>query len=657
MSRVKDLLRSLGDSSSEEEIEVFADSIRQGLDYAARDLGIRVDELDYEVIEKGTKGLFGVGRTPYRILVRPIMSKHEIEEFSQLEKKLSSHAAEMEMSIKEPADMDGSFIIRVIKSGIWLTVKPPKGTGRPVELTDVTAKLYSMRINNADIKIIDKEARKASGSPVRLGSWIPNVEYDSTMRVEVTIDEMKAYVHFMPPRFAGRNMEYDDVMEALKSSGVVAGVNEKRIQDYLEAMVYTQPLVAAEGIPPRNGRDAWIDYKVRINNRVDFSQFDGQIDFKDLNLIENVVVGQLLAVKVPAEKGVQGRTVTNRVLPSRSGRDLQIKHGQGTILSDNGLELTAEKNGQVVMIAARICVEDILVIKGDVDNNTGNITMLGSVVVTGSVLDNFTVKASGNIEVYGTVQKAFLEAEGDIVIRQGVNGRDEAKIETTGGSIYTKMVHSATLIAEKSVVVAEEILHSRVDGGKMVFCNGKRAQIVGGIIRAGEEVNARVIGAESFIKTVLHVGMNPKVLQQFSDLQTLLQKIKDEKAMIDKDVSTLQSRKRTAALPKDQEEKLTTLVSRHEKLDKREGEVTLELEELNAYLGMLEQHGKVCVEKTIFPGVEINIKDQKYRVSDEYTNAKITLEGKDWRFSAYEKPEDEQSAAALKYKKMSRSRR
>jgi predicted transcriptional regulator len=88
------------------------------------------------------------------------MSKHEIEEFSQLEKKLSSHAAEMEMSIKEPADMDGSFVIRVIKSGIWLTVKPPKGTGRPVELTDVTAKLYSMRINNADIKTIDKEVRK-----------------------------------------------------------------------------------------------------------------------------------------------------------------------------------------------------------------------------------------------------------------------------------------------------------------------------------------------------------------------------------------------------------------------------------------------------------------------------------------------------------------
>ncbi|HEY1407053.1 MAG TPA: flagellar assembly protein A, partial [Spirochaetota bacterium] len=319
MSRVKDLLRSLGDGSPEEEIEVYADSIRQGLDLAAKDLGIRIDELDYEVLEKGTSGFFGVGRAPYRIIVRPILSRHELEEFNDLDKKLSAHAAELDMSIREPADVDGSFIIRTTKSGVWLTVKPAKGTGRPVELTDVTAKLYMMRINNSDLKILDKEVKKAAGIPARLGPWIPNVEYDSTMRVEITADEMRAYIHFVPPRFAGRHMEFDDVTEALRNAGVATGINEKRIADYLEAMNYAQPLIAAEGTPARIGKDAWIDYKVRINSRIDFSQFDGQIDFKDLNLIENVVVGQLLAVKVPAEKGVQGRTVTNRVLPTRSG--------------------------------------------------------------------------------------------------------------------------------------------------------------------------------------------------------------------------------------------------------------------------------------------------------------------------------------------------
>ena len=656
MAGIRELLQTIADEDDAgDEVEVYADSIRQALDLAAKNLSVDVSQLDYEILEKGTNGFFGVGRTPYRVLVRPLISAKEAEEFALIDQKLSAHAEEMRIHAEN--NYDGRFSVRPTKSGIWLTVHPSKGNGRAVELTDVTAKIYALRISNADLRVVDKEVKSPSGQPVKIGAWIPNVEYDGSMRVEVAPDESRAYVHFIPPRFSGRHMELDDVIGSLRSAGVVAGVKEDRIAKYLEDMNYSQPLVAAEGTAPRHGRDAYIDYKVRITSAVDFSQFDGNIDFKELNLIENVVVGQLLAVKVPAEKGVPGRTVLNRVVPARSGKDTQFKHGEGTILSENGQELTAEKNGQVVMKANKICVEEILVIKGDVDNNTGNIVMLGSVMITGSVLDNFTVKASGNIDVRGTVQKASIEAEGDIIIRQGVNGRDEARIETTGGSVFTKMVHSAKIIADKNVIVAEEILHSRVDAGKMVFCNGKRAQIVGGVIRAGEEINARVIGAESYSRMELHVGMNPKVLQQFSDLQGLLDKTKEEKASIEKDLSTLENKKRTGQLPKDQMERYQMYVGRKEKLDKREGEVMLELEELKAYLGMLEQHGKVCVEKTLFPGVEIYIKDQKFKVSDEYTNAKITLEGGDWRFGTYEKPElDAASALAMTGMKAGRRR-
>jgi hypothetical protein len=655
MAGLKDLLHAITDEEGiEEEVEVYADSIRQALDLASKSLSVDVSQLDYEILEKGTNGFFGIGRTPYKILVRPLMSSKDMEDLAQIDQKLSAHAEELH---REPVHVDGKFSLRVTKSGVLLTIHPPKGDGRPVVLAEITAKASSLRISNADLRIVDKEVKNPTGKPVRVGAWIQNVEYDGSMRVEVASDETKAFVHFVPPRFSGRHMEVDDVMDALRSAGVTAGVQEERIAQYLDDMNYSHPLTAAEGTPPRHGRDAYIDYKVRITNSIDFSQFDGNIDFKELNLIENVVVGQLLAIKVPAEKGVPGRTVLNRMTPARTGKDVQFRHGEGTILSENGQELSAEKNGQVVMKANKICVEEILVVKGDVDNNTGNIVMLGSVMITGSVLDNFTVKASGNIEVRGTVQKAFLEAEGDIIVRQGINGRDEAKIETTGGSIFTKMVHSAHIVAEKNIIVAEEILHSRVDAGKMIYCNGKRAQIVGGTIRAGEEVNARVIGAESYIRTELHVGMNPKVLQQLADLQGLLDRTKEEKGSIEKDLSTLQNKKRTGQLPKDQEEKLQTFIGRKDKLEKREVEVTLELEELKAYLGMLEQHGKVCVEKTIFPGVEVYIKDQKFKVSDEYQNAKITLEGGDWRFGSYEKPVlDAASASAMVGMKAGRRR-
>ncbi len=118
-------------------------------------------------------------------------------------------------------------------------------------------------------------------------------------------------------------------------------------------------------------------------------------------------------------------------------------------------------------------------------------------------------------------------------------GREEAKIESTGGSIFANFVQSANCYAEKDIIVSEGILHSRADAGNRILCHGRRARIVGGVIRAGEEVNARIIGSDSFTRTEVRVGINPKVLQQVSDLEALKQQGGDELEKIRKDVTTL----------------------------------------------------------------------------------------------------------------------
>jgi hypothetical protein len=643
MKNLKDLLKTIqDDESSENEIEVYADSVKQALELAAGELGVDISELDYQILEKGTSGFMGIGRQPYRVLIRPIVTEKE-EDFSEIEKKLHS-MPDVDLRVKDvPKNVDGSAKIRVTKTGIWLTITPPKGNGRRVDLSDISNKIYALRIQNADMAKIEKEVRKPSGKPVKIGDWIPNPEYDGTMTVEITDDEMKAFVHFVPPRFCGRHMDVDDVIEALKRAGVVTGIKEERIAEYLDRMDYSQPLLAAEGTPPRHGRDAYIDYKVRIDKSGIQLEEDekGRVDFKDLDLLENVVVGQVLAVKVPAEEGVPGRTVTNRIIPARSGKDTQIRYGKGTILSQDGTELTAEINGQVVYQNGKISVEPTFLVKGDVSTETGNIVFLGSVIVSGSVQDNFTVKAAGNIEIKGTVQKANLEAEGDIVIRQGIMGREGARIESTGGSIIAKFIQTATVIAEKDVIVAEGIVHSNVDAGNRIICNGRRARIVGGLIRAGEEVNSKYVGSDSFTKTVVRVGMNPKVLQQLTELEENKRSISEEFDKVRKDVTTLTVQKNNAGghLPKDKEELLGKLIAQKQKLEQRLNEINLSLEELKAYLNMLEQKGKVCVEKTIFPGVEIYIKDKRFNVKDPYNYVKFALEGADIRLSEYEPPD------------------
>lgn len=643
MSNLKELLRSIDTSDSGEgDIEVYADSVRQGLEMAARELGVDISLLDYNIVERGKTGIFGIGRLPFKLNVRAI---HEDAAFqglglNDLDSKLTaSIRSEINELEHEDPNAPGNFKVRVTKSGIWLTVSPSRGSGRNVSVNEVAQRLDQLRIKDFDQELVKKTVHDHNGKPVRLGDWVPDIENDGTMYVEISEDQMRALVHFEPPRFSGRHMELEDVVVSLKNAEVVVGIDEEAITRYLDAMNYTQPLVAARGIQPRNGTDAYVEYKVRIEKEISFNSDEVNVDFKDLNLIENVVIGQLLAVKIPATKGVEGRTVTNKVTSVRAGKDIQIKHGAGTILSDDGIELTAERNGQVVMKGEQICVDEVYVVQGDVNNTTGNITMLGSVLVTGNVLDEFVVKASGNIEVRGSVQKAILEAEGDIIVRQGINGRDEGRIETTGGSIYAKFVQRANLIAEKNIFVTEELLLSNADAGSLILCNGKRAQIVGGVVRAGDEVNARMIGSESNTKTVVYVGVNPKILQQMSNLEKNHSDSTDELEKIDLDLSTLENRQRTTRLSDEQKERFAVLKERKEKLTKRKEEIALELQELKEYLEVIEQKGRVCAEKKLFPGVEVVIKNNKLRVNDLYSDVSITLRNNDWAFGSYIPPE------------------
>lgn len=74
--------------------------------------------------------------------------------------------------------------------------------------------------------------------------------------------------------------------------------------------------------------------------------------------------------------------------------------------------LAAASDGQIAVIDERIHVMPILHVRRDVSRYCGNIASTGSVVVYGSVLPGFVVKAAGNIIVFGRCDDAILDAGG-----------------------------------------------------------------------------------------------------------------------------------------------------------------------------------------------------------------------------------------------------
>jgi uncharacterized protein (DUF342 family) len=196
------------------------------------------------------------------------------------------------------------------------------------------------------------------------------------------------------------------------------------------------------------------------------------------------------------------------------------------------------------------------------------------------------------------------------------------------------------VFAEGDVIVPEGIMHSNVDAGGRVCSNGKRARIVGGVIRAGEEVNARFLGTDVSTRTEIRVGIHPKVLQQHSNLNGMKAKIEEEQTSLKLNLRTLETQKRNAGgkLPPEREKLLKDLQARNAKLTERMEEIKGELEEVKNYIGMIEHKGKVCAERTAFSGVEVYIKDKSFILKDSYNHVKFSMQGEQIRISEYEPP-------------------
>ena len=57
-------------------VEVTGKTLNEAIDSALSKLGTTIDELEYEILEEGTKGFLGIGAKPYRIKAGKIGRAH-----------------------------------------------------------------------------------------------------------------------------------------------------------------------------------------------------------------------------------------------------------------------------------------------------------------------------------------------------------------------------------------------------------------------------------------------------------------------------------------------------------------------------------------------------------------------------------------------------
>lgn len=635
----QDMQTQLEIDNSVRSVVVNADTLDEALADAAVQLDSRVSLLEYEVIEKGSDGFLGLAKKPWKLRIYPT------SEVVAKKKKLMDNDFSAEQFNQEvkTVDRDGVFYIRHFGDNICLKVVLPIGKGKHVDLKHIIAEAKRSDTLAFDEELVKKLVKTGTNNEYKVvGNYKHIPASDAILVVDISDDDMFATITVTPPAMSGAEISAEQITKNLDIHGILAGIEQDKINEFVDNPVYNAPYEVAAAIKPQDGRDAYMVFyfetdpsKLKIKEST-----SGTVNFKELNQIQNVVKGQPLAQKMPPERGKASKTLSGRYLEAKNGKDIRIPLGKNVELDKDGVTVIASINGRVVFESDKISVEPILELSS-VDIKTGNIDFLGTVVVKGNVEDGYDVKASGNIEITGTVGNCHLKTEtGDIIVSQGIFGHDVGVIQS-GGSLWAKFIQSAKVEVEKFIIVSDSIMNSEVTAMKRIILNGKKAQIIGGHLFATEEICAKSIGSPAGgAETILEVGFDPRLKQRLSDIQDEQKTLDVELEETENNIVTLENfKKQRRTFDKDKQAQLDALKNRKQEIIQKSQDFSTEVEQIQQRLHELKVFGKVKASGTVYSGVKIYVRDVVDEVRQDVKSATFYFENGFVRRGKYEAPD------------------
>ncbi len=438
---------------------------------------------------------------------------------------------------------------------------------------------------------------------------------DGWCRIQVSNDAMEAYLVIEPPMGEGNWPVKEDALKAISSENIIFGIIDEAISEAITKH-QMKPVLIATGKAPVNGADAEINYLFETGVfRKAFTEDEfGRVDYRQIQNLQNVTIGQKIVEKIPATPGEPGMNVRGEEVKANPGKDKQVKLGKNVVWTEDNLAIVSTINGEPSLANNKVGVHEVHEIKGDVNFQSGNINFLGSVIIQGNVESGFKIEAEGDVTVYGNVDSADIKSGGNIFIKGGISGMDKGKV-VCGGDFSAKYIEHAIVDCEGTITVREAIMHCQVNADQRVVCEGGKGLIVGGLIRSGEEISAKTIGSRLGTVTELEVGVKPKLKLE---LQELEEQLKTNKESLDKAEKAIGLLSKMPNLPNDRKEMLQNLIKTSYALKAQINEAEAKRQELlEEILVKSKEKGKIRVKDVIYPGIRVTMGKTTIMIQDE----------------------------------------
>ncbi len=164
------------------------------------------------------------------------------------------------------------------------------------------------------------------------------------------------------------------MFQALKEEKIIYGIDTDFIHNIIKNEQFDESIDVAFGIPSEDGKDGYVKLLfLTKRNLAPKEDEKGNVDFKEIQLIQNVKKDDRLAETIPPVPGKEGKTVFNETVLPEVGKAAKLPAGPNTNVSpDNPNILVSSIDGNVILKGGSVSVDSVCIVPTSVDFQTGN---------------------------------------------------------------------------------------------------------------------------------------------------------------------------------------------------------------------------------------------------------------------------------------------
>jgi hypothetical protein len=368
-------------------------------------------------------------------------------------------------------------------------------------------------------------------------------------------------------------------------------------------------LVILKGAPPVEPVDGSIHWLGPFFNKgfIEDPQ-TGAMNYRELAARRAVRAGQVIAKTAPPVAGKQGTDVFGNPIPVREGEEAHILAGKNVTHNPVKSTFTAVSDGRFRWEEPYVAVDEVYVIEGNVNLETTNIEHPGAVVVEGDVEPGARVRAEGDLDVYGMIESATVEAGGNVIVGRGIVGEGKCVIRAKG-SVRALFAHGATVEAGGDIDIDRDVVLAQLRARGAVRV--PEGRVLGGEVMALAGIEIHESGSEGMVPTSLVAGADFRLEQEIASIEISAEKVK--KAILPLDQILVELSRRLDKLRPSEKTRLREVAA-------KEKELRSELKRLQDEMNRLEKKSRmnamyrIVITKATHPETRLTLGSETRKV-------------------------------------------